>query len=582
MNEVDRLWKDRLPTEAKIVNFLKIDDRVGLKISRQARNLVRRLEGIYCNEGKDYFFCEVTSYLPQMKNIEEIKSAGFEVNIDSSTLELIKERTEEERNRVHTIRVEKEGEKAFLIFDPDAHQAYKEVEKLCSVKYNVQGSYAGWAERTIKLSNRLHHRDDIVYSVPWWLLRGLIYFYEKRGYTLVVPEVFMEVRELPYKLEKKFELYDFQEEAYNKWLQAEEFGTIVIPTGGGKTYVALQSIMEKPVNTMICVITEQLMNQWGRMLEELCGIPSSEIGYYFARKHEIKPITIGMYHSLAANIVKEEGRRLRESFDRVIFDEGHHVAAKTFKNVAFNLQSQSRMCLSATPERWDGNENLIYFASGAKCYFINYPSLVEQKIVAPLEKFTCIVPLTKEEKRAMESVEKRVKIRRDTYLRFYHQKARIDLQAKNKLPALIEILNRHRGEKCFIFTRYLWHVDMISQYLRRRGIDHRVLTGATPEKERRDFFQEFRKGTTKIIVTTTVLDEGVDVPDASVSIIMGGSGQPRQMIQRTGRVCRYEEDKTAFIYEVIADHELERRLHIKRTATMVFDWNDRAKHLFFQ
>ncbi|NIQ07025.1 MAG: ATP-dependent helicase, partial [Candidatus Korarchaeota archaeon] len=98
---------------------------------------------------------------------------------------------------------------------------------------------------------------------------------------------------------------------------------------------------------------------------------------------------------------------------------------------------------------------------------------------------------------------------------------------------------------------------------------HRVVTGSTPEKERRDFFQEFRRGRTRIIVTTTVLDEGVDVPDASVSIIVGGSGQPRQMIQRTGRVCRYEENKTAFIYEIIADHDLERRQHIKRTATRV-------------
>jgi superfamily II DNA or RNA helicase len=562
-----------------MVNFLKIDDRVGFKISRQARNLVRKLEGIYCNEGKDYFFCEVTRYLPQMRNIEEMKSAGFEVIIDFSTLKLIKERTRDELNRVYTIKVEKEGERALLVFDTDAHQAYKEVEKLSSIKYNVQSSYAGWAEKTIELSNRLHYGDEIVYSVPWWLLRGLIYFYEKRGYTLDVPKEFMEVRKLPYELEKKFDLYGFQAEAYNRWLQAEEFGTIVIPTGGGKTFVALQSIVGKPVNTLICVITEQLMNQWGRMLEELCGIPPSEIGYYFARKHEIKPVTIGMYHSLATNIVRKNGKQLREFFDRVIFDEGHHVAAKTFKNVAFNLQSQIRMCLSATPERWDGNENLIYFASGGKCYFIDYPSLVEQKIVAPLEKFTYIVPLTKDEKKAMESVEKRGKIRRGTYLKFYHQKARIDLQAKNKLDALIKILTKHRGDKCFIFTRYLWHVDMISQHLRRRGIHHRVLTGSTPEKERRDFFQEFRKGKAKIIVTTTVLDEGVDVPDASVSIIMGGSGQPRQMIQRTGRVCRYEEGKTAFIYEVIADHDLERRLHLKRTATGIFGWEDKTELL---
>ncbi|MFW6117155.1 MAG: DEAD/DEAH box helicase, partial [Thermoproteota archaeon] len=452
---------------------------------------------------------------------------------------------------------------------------------LCSVQYNVHGSYAGWAERTIQLSKRVPYEDQVAYSVPWWLVRGLANYFEKKGYILDIPEGTDEARELPFELEKNFELYDFQEEAYQEWLEANEFATVVMPTGGGKTYVALKSLLDKPVNTLICVITEQLMTQWARMLEELCGVPRRGIGYYFARKHEIKPITIGMYHSLSSNIVDEEGKKLREYFDRVIFDEGHHVAAKTFKNVAFNLQAPIRMCLSATPERWDGNEQLIYFASGEKCYFIDYPSLVEKEIVAPLKKYTYIVPLTEQEEKAIESVEKEEKRIRGGSLKFYHQKARINLQAKNKLPAVTQILEKHEGEKCFIFTRYVRQVKMISLYLKKSGIHHRVITGSTPDKKRRDYFREFKEGTTQIIVTTTVLDEGVDVPEASVAIIVGGSGQPRQMIQRTGRVCRYREGKTASIYEVIADHELERSLHQKRTQTEAFNWEDETEHLSF-
>lgn len=563
------------------VVFVKIDDRVGFKVSQQSRKLVKELEGVYCKEGEDYFFCEVMRYMPQIRNIEKMKSAGFDVEIDDSLLKLIQQRAEEEQERVYTIKVKKEGDRALLIFDPDAYQAYKEVEKLCSVQYNVYGSYARWAKRTLKLSKPVPYEGKVAYSVPWWLLRGLTHLYEEKGFNLDVPEDLEEAKKLPFKLNKRFELYSFQEEAYQEWLDAEEFGTIVIPTGGGKTYIALRSIVDKPVNTLICVITEQLMNQWARMLEELCGVPKAEIGYYFARKHDIKPITVGMYHSLASNIVKEEGERLRKFFGRVVFDEGHHVAAKTFKNVAFNLQSQIRMCLSATPERWDGNENLIYFASGRKCYFIDYPSLVERKIVAPLKKYTYTVPLTDEERKAIESVERRERVSGGSKLKYYHQKARINLQARNKLPALIKILEKRKGEKCFIFARYLKQVKMISQFLKGKDIHHRVLTGSTPEKRRRNFFQEFRDGKTKILVTTTVLDEGVDVPDASVSIVMGGSGQPRQMIQRTGRVCRYEEGKTAFIYEVIADHDLERRLHKKRTATRVFGWNDETERLSF-
>ncbi|MFW6110856.1 MAG: DEAD/DEAH box helicase [Thermoproteota archaeon] len=572
--------KDASDKKGSVV-FVNLDGGVGYKVPKQGRRLVKGLDGVYCREGQDYFFCKIMRYLPQIQNIEDMKSAGFEVNINEETMKVIRERAEEEQENVYTIQVKREGSRAILIFDPDAYQASKEVEEVCSVRYNVHGSYAGWAERTLQLSKRIPYEDKVAYSVPWWLVRGLGHFFEKKGYTLDIPEEKRKTTPLPYNLEKNFELYDFQKEAYQEWLKAKEFATVVMPTGGGKTYVALKSIVDKPVNTLICVITEQLMNQWGRMLKELCDVPANGLGYYFARKHEIKPITIGMYHSLSSNIVKEGGKKLREYFDRVIFDEGHHVAAKTFKNVAFNLQAPIRMCLSATPERWDGNEKLIYFASGEKCYFIDYPTLVEKEIVAPLDKFTYTVPLTEQEKKSIQSIEKQERRDRGGSLKYYHQKARINLQAKNKLPAINKILEKHEGEKIFIFTRYLRQVNMISQHLKKSGIHHRVITGSTSDMKRRKFFQEFKEGTTKIIVTTTVLDEGVDVPEASVAIIAGGSGQSRQMIQRTGRVCRYKEGKTAYIYEVIADHELERSLHQKRTETEAFNWEDTIKHLSF-
>ncbi|NIQ07026.1 MAG: hypothetical protein GWO20_15255, partial [Candidatus Korarchaeota archaeon] len=117
------------------------------------------------------------------------------MNIEKSTLKLIKDRAEEERKKVYSIRVQKEGRNALLIFDPTAHQAYKEVDKLCSIKYNAQGSYARWAEKTISLSKRVSYGDEIVYSIPWWSLRGLIHYYKNKGYTLILPQVFREVKE---------------------------------------------------------------------------------------------------------------------------------------------------------------------------------------------------------------------------------------------------------------------------------------------------------------------------------------------------------------------------------------------------
>ena len=92
-----------------------------------------------------------------------------------------------------------------------------------------------------------------------------------------------------------------------------------------------------------------------------------------------------------------------------------------------------------------------------------------------------------------------------------------------------------------------------------------LITGETPQSRRKRAFQEFLRGNVKIIVTTTVLDEGITVPDAEVAIIYEGTGEARQMIQRIGRVLGYVPGKTAKIYELVdITNPREKRAHFRR------------------
>ena len=78
-----------------------------------------------------------------------------------------------------------------------------------------------------------------------------------------------------------------------------------------------------------------------------------------------------------------------------------------------------------------------------------------------------------------------------------------------------------------------------------------AITHRTPKDERVEILNGFRKGRFKAIVSSQVLDEGIDIPDASIGIIMSGSGSVREYVQRLGRILRPSKDK-AILYELIS------------------------------
>ena len=105
---------------------------------------------------------------------------------------------------------------------------------------------------------------------------------------------------------------------------------------------------------------------------------------------------------------------------------------------------------------------------------------------------------------------------------------------------------RHRRERVLVFTSDNETVYRISRRLLIPAITHQ-----TKVKERHDALIGFNDGRYPFLVTSRVLNEGVDVPAASVGIVLSGSGSVREHVQRLGRVLRKKEGKTATLYELI-------------------------------
>jgi len=241
----------------------------------------------------------------------------------------------------------------------------------------------------------------------------------------------------------------------------------------------------------------------------------------------------------------------------------HHVPAETFRKVAFNIKARKRLGLSATPQRTDRNEALIFFSVGKMVYKAVYAELVRLKLASPLVFKTIMVPLTDKEYneylKASDEEGNRVQ-----------KRMKIALMASKKYLVLENILKEHSNAKTLVFTQYVDQAKQAYKVAKKvLGKDKvALIMGNTPAKERDSAFEKFKNGKVTCLVSTTVLDEGVDVPDAEVAIILSGSSTERQLIQRIGRVIRYYPGKVAKVYEVVAQGTIEEKHATRRRAVL--------------
>ncbi len=132
--------------------------------------------------------------------------------------------------------------------------------------------------------------------------------------------------------------------------------------------------------------------------------------------------------------------------------------------------------------------------------------------------------------------------------RSYLEQRRIARTARAKFRQIWELFRTHRGERVLVFT-----ADNDTAYEIGQRFLLPVITHHTKVTERREFLDGFRAGLYPILVTSKVLNEGVDVPEASVGIVVSGSGSIREHVQRLGRILRPAAGKQAVLYELVSE-----------------------------
>jgi len=376
-------------------------------------------------------------------------------------------------------------------------------------------------------------------------------------------------------------LRDYQKKALDNWAKAAKRGCVVLPTGAGKTVIGVKAIEMVNSASIVIVPTIDLMDQWTSVLSKY--FPHIKIGNLGGGSDDIQAITVSTYDSAYIR-----ASSLGNKFSLIIFDELHHLAAPGYRSIAERFASPFRLGLTATIEREDNlHKDFPRLVGGGVVFQAHVGDLARDKHLASYEIERRQVEMLPEEveeyKKNLGVYQvslKRLGLRMNytgAFRRLIMMSGRnpiarqailarnkamdVALNSKSKIEELRKILSENKGLKTIIFTQHNKLVFEISDRFLIPFITHK-----SSKAERQDALNGFKEGRYNALVTSKVLDEGVDVPDAELGIIVSGTGSSREFIQRLGRLLRPKPDsnKKAKLIEIISSGTREIGTSTKR------------------
>ena len=361
----------------------------------------------------------------------------------------------------------------------------------------------------------------------------------------------------------------YQKEALEAWRKARGRGVVVLPTGAGKSHVAVMAIDDKRRSALVVAPTLDLVRQWYDLLGAAFGVP---IGLVGGGEHDVQPLTVTTYDSAHLHM-----EHLGARFGLIVFDECHHLPSAAYALAARSCLAPFRLGLTATPERSDGKEADLNALVGPMVYRKDIVEL-SGDYLAEYETEQISIALTEAERKEYDAergiyrafvISQGIRMTSPSgwsdfvmrsaqsaegrrAMQAYRRQRSLAFAAPAKLDYLEHLLTVHREGRSIVFTE-----DNATAYLVSRRFLVPAITHQTKVKERSAILAALAEGSIGAVVTSKVLNEGVDVPDASVAVVLSGSGSVREHVQRLGRILRKKDGKRAVLYELVTANTSE-------------------------
>lgn len=369
-------------------------------------------------------------------------------------------------------------------------------------------------------------------------------------------------------------LRPYQQAALLAWALGNRQGILVMPTGSGKTRVAAAALALCRVRSLCLVPTRALLQQW---LVELRKLYGGAIGCLGDGQLSIGPITVATFESAYRHMP-----RIGARFGLLIVDEVHHFGGGARDEALEMCLAEQRLGLTATPPSVASLgrlESLI----GPVSFQLNVRDLAGTWL-APFDSVVLRLTLDAEERADYArdaELFRRERLRFEEHtpqgswqelvaaasktedgraaLAAWRRTRRLIGFTRAKAEALRMLLARHRGARVLVFT-----ADNAAAYAIAREHLIMPITCDVSRAEREQALTAFRNGELSTLVSARVLNEGIDVPDAEVAIIVGGTQGAREHVQRIGRLLRPRAGKRALVYEMVTLGTAEARLAATR------------------
>lgn len=353
-----------------------------------------------------------------------------------------------------------------------------------------------------------------------------------------------------------------QLESVAAWTESRR-GIVVMPTGTGKTEVALRIMADQGCSTLVVSPIRDLMYQWHRRIQKGLGYDAGIVG---DNTYNVKPVSVTTFDSACIHMPN-----LGNRFQLIIFDECHHLPGPMRSDAARMCIAPMRLGLTATLERGDGKHSKLEQLIGPRVYCLDI-SQVRGGSLADFDVYRVPIHLNDKERVRYDQLsevvasyvyERRIDDEKFTWkslcaeskssgqagfiLRAYREKQSIEDRAEEKLRVLEDLFRLHHGTPMIIFAGS----NAMARDVSRRFLIPCILNHCG-KAERIDYLDGLRDGAYPAIVANQVLDEGVDLPEVKIAVVIGGMASTRQAKQRLGRILRRRGEERAILYEVVA------------------------------
>lgn len=387
-------------------------------------------------------------------------------------------------------------------------------------------------------------------------------------------------------------LRTYQKQAVNNWFANRGRGTLKMATGSGKTITALAIATElyQKIGLEALIIIcpyRHLVTQWAKEAEKfnLNPILAFESVRYWQRQLSTELYQLRAGYQPFLTVITTNSTLISEGFQSqllyfpektlIVGDEAHNLGSPRLEE-SLPRNIGLRLALSATPERHfdeSGTDAILNYFGSVLQPELTLAEAINQGALVRYLYYPVLVELTEAESRAYHRLTTRIGWalmddkdweNNETITALLIQRSRLIASATNKLDALRELMKNRLQTTHTLFYCGDGSVETLEDYSPRQleatvellgselGYRVNTYTAETPLSEREKLRQQFERGELQGLVAIRCLDEGVDIPAIQNAVILASSCNPRQFIQRRGRILRPHPGKErATLFDMI-------------------------------